>query len=138
MIRRWHRHQRLSAHMTVERVARPSARSFSRPEWNSALSGVVGVVVKACVLPESVDVGRYAWLLCAKSPERGEMLIRNSMRSERGGQGVAGELRGGSRARNGPHVDDELDFRSHQERHKLVDRTGGMSNSEEGVGHALR
>ena len=97
---------------------------------------VVGVIVKACVLPEGVDVRRYARLLSAKSAERGEMLIGNSMRSERGGQGVAVELRIGSRARNGPHVDDELDVRSRQQRHELVDRAGGMSDGEEGIGHA--
>src|SRR5580704_659873 len=66
------------------------------------------------------------------------MLVGDAMSSERRGEDVAVELRVGPRARNGPHVDDELDFRTRQERRKLVDRAGGMSDSEERVGHAVR
>src|SRR6476646_5467080 len=94
---------------------------------------VVGVIVKARVLPEGVDLRRYARLLSAKPAERRHMLIGNAMRGKRSGQGNAGELRIFSRARNRSHVDDELDFRGRQQGRELFDRTGGMSDGEEGI-----
>lgn len=96
---------------------------------------VIGVIVEACVVPEGVDLGRHARLLSAKSPERGHMLVRDAMRRERGGENVAVELRIGPRTRNGPHVDDELDFGGLEQRDKLFRWASRMSDGEEWIGH---
>ena len=53
IIRRWQRHQRISAHMTAVRRPHASVRSSKRPAANSSPAMMVGVTAKCRVPPSS-------------------------------------------------------------------------------------
>src|SRR5271154_5689977 len=95
--------------------------------------GVVGGIAEARVFPEGVGRRRYVALDSAHPSERGEMLVGNAVGGERSGEDVAVELRIEARARNGPHIDDQLDLGGGQERRELFDRPGRMSDRVERV-----
>ena len=117
------------------RMTKPAQFFEARAEFLA--HGVVGIVVKARVLPEGVDVRHHPRLLSTKSSKSREMLIGDSMRSEIGEQRVAVELRVGPRARNRPDVDDELNSCGLKERDETFGWAGRMSDGEEWVSHGL-
>src|SRR5437667_6596096 len=75
---------------------------------------VVGVVVKALVLPERVLSGRRFAAASAQAAERGEMLVSDSCFGERRAKSIVLVLRIGPRPRNGSDVDHDFDRRAPQ------------------------
>src|SRR5579871_136481 len=91
---------------------------------------VVGVVVKARVLPECVELGRHGGLAWASATERRQMLVADVERGQGLRQGLAVVLRIGARARNGAHVRDQFDLGALQQRYKFLEAPGRMSDRE--------
>lgn len=98
-----------------------------------AAHGVVRIIVKTHILPERIHVRRHIPILAAAPPEFGDMLIADFKL----GQSL-GELRGivlgiGSRSRNGPNIDDNLDLLRPQQVRELTDGAGRVSNCKESI-----
>ena len=64
------------------------------------------------------------------------MLVGDAEGGERSGERVAVELRVEARPRNGPDVNDQRHLRLREHTHERFDRTRGMSDGEERVGHS--
>src|SRR6516162_1135199 len=97
--------------------------------------GVVGVVVKALVLPERVDARRRIALLPAQAAERRNVLISDPVRRKRLRQRITVVLRVGARAGHGADIDHESHLALLQQVCELADWTGPVAD---GVEHQRR
>src|SRR5262245_3878062 len=97
--------------------------------------GVVGVIVKALILPECVHARGNVVLASAQSAQRSETLVADLILRQRLRQNIAIVLRIGARARDGSHIHHEPDLLRLEQVHELAHRTGRMSDGEERERH---
>src|SRR5437879_5809325 len=93
--------------------------------------GVVGIVVKALIRPESIH-GRWdAYLPSPETSESGDVLIADRSHRQRIGERLLVELRIRARARNGPDVGYQFHLGGGQHIDELGNRSGGVADREE-------
>src|SRR5262249_785346 len=85
---------------------------------------VVGIVVKALVLPERVHVRRNVLRSRAQAAERGDVLVSDLQLGQRLRKDIAIVLWIGAGARNGGDMDHTSDLRALQQLHELPHRPG--------------
>jgi hypothetical protein len=103
--------------------AAPRMPEFLQPRQTApeALAhGVVGVVVKALVLPERVDARRHIALLPAAAAKCRNVLISDFILFERLRQHIAVILRVGVRPWHGPNIGDEGHLYTLQQIYKIT------------------
>src|SRR5262249_42674878 len=96
---------------------------------------VVGIVVKALVLPECIHVGWNVLRPRAQAAERGHVLVSDLELGQRLRKHIAIVLWIGARARNAADIDHASDLRFLQQLHELPHWPGCMSDGEKRVRH---
>src|SRR5262245_52164000 len=85
---------------------------------------VVGIVVKALVLPERVHVRRYVLRLRAQAAKRGDVLVSDLELGQRFGKDLAIVLWIGARARDAADINHACDLRRLEQVDELTHRPG--------------
>src|SRR3974390_175936 len=97
---------------------------------------VVGIVVKAVVLPKRIDACWHIAILAAQTTKCRNMPVSNSERFERLRQRLVVILRVGARAWHGPNIGDERYLCVLQQIYKFINWARRVANSVERVPHA--
>src|SRR5262245_53414374 len=97
----------------------PQPRETATERWRER---VVGIVVKALVLPERVHLRRNVLRFCAQAAERGDVFVSDLESRQRFGKDVAIVLRIGARARDGADIYHASDLRSLEQVDELLHR----------------
>src|SRR3569623_847847 len=117
--------------------AAPLFTDFQKPHeafMESLAQRVVGVIVKALVLPEPVDL-RLDIVFRAQTAKLGDVLVGNLEIGKASRQRVAIILRVGTRTRNGAHVHHQPHPGFIQQSDEFLDRSGRMSDGEKRLVH---
>src|SRR3546814_77823 len=96
---------------------------------------VVRIIVEALILPPTVDFRRHVGGLAAKAAQLLDPGVADLAGGKRLRQRVEIILRIGSRAWNGPDIDDHRDFAGAQQVDERLDGTGRVADGEEGKVH---
>ena len=96
---------------------------------------IIGIVMKAFVRPEPVDILRCGFCLPAKPAECCHVLIVDVEGRQSVGKRIFVELRIGSRPRNCSDVREKLNLGFSQQLDELLEASGGMADREEGKLH---
>ena len=97
---------------------------------------VVGIVVKAVVLPKRIDACWHIAILAAQTAKCRNMPMSNSERFECLRQRLVVILRVGARARHGSDIGDECHLCVLQQIYKFTNWTRRVANSVERIRHA--
>src|SRR6516225_5460984 len=93
--------------------------------------------MKTVVLPERVEFERHLARAPTQSTERGDVLVADSERLKRLGQGFAVILRIGAGARDCTDVDDERHRDARHEFDEVLQRPSAVADCVEWGGHSL-
>jgi len=121
---------RFRTHQRTATLA-PQREEMLEPNLKLLRKRIVGVVMKALVRPESVDVVRQGSRLSAQAAECGHMFVRNVVGRQRVGQRLLVELRVRSRSRNLSDIRNDSNIGCSQQLGKFLVASVGMADGEE-------
>ena len=108
------------------------ARELVEPFGKGIGQRIIGVIVEAAVLPEAIHFRRDVMGAAPKPAEPSDPVVADLPFGERARKRVGIILGVGARARDGAHIDDQLDRAGTKELDELGDRAGRMADGVEG------